>query len=311
MNHLLAKNAQRTKEPRTGEQAGARTILLLLVVFLLGLAVSALWFYTSSNRISTSASKEPGGSPTVILSESSKAVLNRLDSPLEIRFYNVLDRASVPESVTAFAGRVDQLISAYQQEAGDKIMLTRFDSRSNLKPNAAAADGIHAFNLDRGDACYLGLALAYKGRRESLPRLAPEWERALEPDLTRAISRLLDAAQPITIPVAASQIDTGAVQEVRALIPNLAAVSEEEGRRILQDTALKEFTAAVQEMETQLKEAEQRVLQAQNAGSDADQQAARKHMQQVQAQQTAKLKQIAARSKAQLDTFQQLKAAAR
>ena len=36
-----------------------------------------------------------------------------------------------------------------------------------------------------------------------------------------------------------------------------------------------------------------------------------KHLQQVQAEQTEKLKQIAAKSKAQIDALQQLKAAAR
>jgi hypothetical protein len=311
MNHLLANNAERTKESRIGEQAGARTILLLLAVFLLGIAVSALWFYSSSKHTPAAAGNEPGESPTIVLSESSKALLNHLESPLEIRFYDVLDPAAVPDSMIAFAGRVGQLLSAYQKEAGDKIRLTRFDSHSNLKPNAASADGVHAFNLDKGDACYLGLALAYKGRRESLPRLSPEWEQALEPDLTRAISRLLDAVQPVTIPVAVSQIDTAAVQQVRALITNLAAVSVEEGTQILQDAALKDFTAAVQTMGTQLKEAEQRFAQAQKGGSDADQQAARKYVQQIQAEHTEKLKQIAAKSKAQIETFQQLKAAAR
>ncbi len=58
----------------------------------------------------------------------------------------------------------------------------------------------------------------------------------------------------------------------------------------------------------QIKEAEQRLLQAQSGGSEADQQAALKHLQQVQAEQTEKLKQIAARFKTQVDVFQQLKA---
>ena len=148
------------------------------------------------------------------------------------------------------------------------------------------------------------------GGKRRCPTFLPEWEQALEPDLTRAIVRLLDARRADTVPLVVSQINTTAVQEVKALIPDLAAVSVEEGREILQDAALKDFTAATKEMETQIKEAEQRLTQAQNGGSDAEQQAARKHLQQVQAEQTEKLKQIAGRSKAQIDTFQQLKAAA-
>ena len=103
------------------------------------------------------------------MSAPTRAVLNRLDAPLEIRFYSVLDPASVSDSVTAFARRVDELLSAYQQAAGDKIKVTRFTSESNLNPNAAPADGIHAFNLDKGEACFLGLALVFKGHKESLP----------------------------------------------------------------------------------------------------------------------------------------------
>jgi len=284
-------------------------MLLVATVFLLGVAASGFWFYTISQRGQAGASNAAGSQPNIRLSDATRAVLSRLDSPVEVRFYAVLDPTSVPDSMSAFAGRADQLLSAYQQEADGKIKVTRFNAQSNLDPNAASADGIHAFNLDKGDACYLGLALVFKGRKESLPRLSPEWEGALEPDVTRAIARLLDATQPVAIPVAVSQINTAAVQEVKALIPNLATVSVEEGKRILQDAALKDFTAAAKEMAAQVKEAEQRLGQVLQGGSEAEQQAARTHLQQVQKEQTEKLQEIAARSKAQLDAFQQIKAA--
>ena len=151
----------------------------------------------------------------------------------------------------------------------------------------------------------------FKGHKESLPRLTPEWEQALEPDLTRTIARLLDAAEPVKAPVAVSQINTAAVQEVKAMIPDLAAVSLEEGKKVLQEAALKDFTAAAKEMRAQIKEAEQRLAQAQQGGTEAERQAARAHLQQVQAEQTAKLKEIAARSQAQVEALEQLKAAAR
>ena len=309
MRTSSAKGLSAALGPRTSERAGTRTIVLLLALCLLGIAASAFWFYSASKRGPAGARWTDGSTPASLLSDSTRAVLGRLDSPLEIRFYALLDPATVPDSVTAFAGRVGQLLSAYQQEAGGKVKVTSFNSQSNPNANAALADGITVFNLDKGEACYLGVALALNGRKETLPHLSPEWEQALEPDLTRAIIRLLDATRPITVPTAVSQINTAAIQEVKALIPDLAAVSVEAGKQILQDAALKDFTAAAKEMETQVKEAEQRLTQAQNGGTDAEQQAAMKHLQQVQAEQTEKLKQIAARSKAQIDTFQQLKAA--
>jgi hypothetical protein len=309
MRASLAKRLGATLGPRASEQAGAQTIILLLVAFCLGIAVTAFLFYGASKRGSTGANPETSGTPAIVLSETTKAVLGRLDAPLEIRFYALLDPTTLPDSVTAFAGRVDQLLSACQQQAGDKIKVTRFNAQSNADANAAEADGLSAFNRDKGEACYLGLALVLKGRKETLPRLAPEWEQALEPDVTRAIVRLLDATRPVPVTVAVSQINTNAIQEVKALIPNFAAVSVEAGKQILQEAALKDFTAAAKEMQAQVKEAEQRLIQAQNGGTDAEQQAAMKHLRQVHAEQDEKLKQIALKSKAQIEALQQLKAA--
>jgi hypothetical protein len=282
---------------------------LALAFLLVVVACGAVWLYRAAHH-GPAVSSEPAGPQPAALSDTTLTVLQKLDSPIEIRFYSVLDPASVPESAMAFASRVGQLLSAYQQAAGGKIKLTRFDSQSNLNPNAPPADGIQAFNLDKGDACYLGIALVLKGRKETLPRLSPEWEQALEPDVTRAIIRLVDATRLAAATIASPAPNTNAIQEVKALIPNLSAVSVEEGTGILRAAALKDFTAAANELAAQVKEAQQRLAQAQNGGSDADRQAAMKRLQQVQAEQTEKLKQIAAKSKAQIDALQQLKAAA-
>jgi hypothetical protein len=309
MAHILADHSDRPCWRHRGEEAGVRSLVLALAFLLVVAAVSAVWFYRAAHR-GPAVSSEPTVPQRVALSEATQTVLGKLDSVLEIRFYSVLDPASLPDSLMAFAGRVNQLLSAYQQAAGGKIKLTRLDSQSNLNQNAARADGVQPFNLDKGGACYLGVALAFKGRKESLGHFSSEWEQAVEPDLTRAIIRLVEAPSPrTTAALAPREVNTNAVQEVKALIPNLGDVSVEEGTRILREAALKDFTAATKVMETQVKEAEQRLTQAQNGGSDADQEAARKHLQQVQSEQLEKLKQIAAKSKAQMDALHQLKAA--
>ena len=309
MNHLLPNRVLTTRRSRAGERASVRTVLLFAVFFLLGIAVSAFWLYFTSARSPSGGTRGTSGAPVIQLSDSTRAVLSRLNSPLEIRFYDLLDPATVPEPVAAFAGRVDQILAAYQQAGGDNIKVTRVNSPSNLSANAAVADGIQAFNQDKGEACYLGLALVLKGHKERLPRLSPEWEQALEPDLTRAIARLLDATQPVSTPGAVSQVYTNALREVQTLIPDPGAVSVEEGKRILREATLKEFAAATTNMQTRVKEAEQLVDQAQKSGSDAERQAAIKHLLQVQADETEKLKHIAAKSKAQMDAFERLKTA--
>ena len=304
-----ASHSGRPYRRRRGEEAGVRGLVLVLAFLSVVVALGAVWLYRAAQHRGPTSNGEPGGPQPVALSDTTLAVLQKLDSVVEIRFYSVLDPASVLQPLMSFASRVDQLLSAYQQAAGGKIKLTRFDSQSNLNPNAALADGVQAFNLDKGEACYLGVVLVSKGRKETLSHLSPEWEQALEPDVTRALIRLVEATRPAAAVVAPSAPNTNTVQEVKALIPNLGAVSVEEGTRILREAALKDFTAAAKEMEAQVKEAQQRLTQAQSGGSDADQQAAIKHLQQVQAEQTEKLKQIAARSKAQIDALQQLKAA--
>ena len=150
--------------------------------------------------------------------------------------------------------------------------------------------------------------MACNDKRESLSGLGPEWEQALEFDLSRAIERV-SRPNPQPKPSAeASNIAAAATQEVRGAIPNLAAVSVEEGTQILRDAAMKQFKAAIDEMGVQVKAAEQQIIRARQSGSETDQEAAMKRLQQVQSDQAEKLKQIAASLEAQLAALKQLKA---
>ena len=142
MSGSSAKGIRWTLRTGTGERAGTWTSVLLLVVCVFGIAGGAVWFYRASQRSSAGVAGQTNGTPASLLSDSSKAVLGRLESPLEIRFYALLDPATVPDSVNAFAGRAGQLLSAYQQEAGGKIKVTSVTSQSNPNANAALADGI-------------------------------------------------------------------------------------------------------------------------------------------------------------------------
>lgn len=283
-------------------QANVRSFVLGLAFFVLGFAVSAWWFHHAAKG-GEAAGQPPGG-----LSESTLGVLERLSAPVEIRFYSLLDPASTTESLAAFATRVDLLLSKYERDGQGKIKVSRYNSRSNATANAAAADGMRAFNIDKGEACYLGLAVACQDQKEPLAQLSPDWEPALEPDVTRIILRLVEATSPPMAKVTAPPPDAAVVEEVKAALPNLASLSVEEGSRVLREAALKDFKTAATEMESKVKEAQQRFTDAQNAPSDAERQAALKHLQQVQAQQTEKLQQVAARLQGQIAALKQLKA---
>lgn len=293
---------------RRPEQANARTTALVLGFFMLGVAASAFWFYRASHPRAGSLGGQNEGAVPGALSDGSMAVLKRLDSPVEIRFYSLLDPASTPDSLRAFADRVNSVLSLYQQAANGQIKVTRYTSLADSS-QAAVADGLKPFNADKGESCFLGIGLVRGTHKEALPLLSPEWESALESDLSRAIARLVDASAPARA-VAAKAADPAVLEEVKRAFPNLDSVTVEDGARALREAAVNDMKAAVAEMDTQIKDAEQRLTQAQNGGTEAEQQAAMKHLQEVQAQHTQKLKQISARSAAQIEALKQLKAAA-
>jgi len=136
--------------------------------------------------------------------------------------------------------------------------------------------------------------------------LQPEWEQALEPDLTRAIERI---ARDNSAVASAPKADTATLEKVRQLIPNLDSVSVEEGTKLLRQSALAQFRQSVDQMQARTKEAEDRFLQAQAANSEDGQDAARKEIQQIQADQLASIRRLTAASQAQINALQQIKAA--
>lgn len=284
--------------------AQTRLVLLVALSFGLGLAAGAGWLY---HRLNSSGAPPAEANPR--LSDATLAVLRNLDSPVEIRYYALLDPASVPAALAAFADRVDQLLAAYESAASGKLTVTRLRTPSDAAATAAADDRIKAFNRDRGDACYLGLAVIASGdQKESLPQLAPEWEPALESDLTRTIVRVLSAKPPPPLsPLAIRPADASATAEVQRALPNWAALSLQEATRLLREKSLAEFTATTEEMDAQIKAAEQRFLQAQTTDSEAAQQTARQELERLRGQQTEKLQQLAARLKARIAALQKLK----
>jgi len=302
MNRPTPDNARGTESRSRGAAARVRGLVFGLAFFAAGMALSAWWFWRAPHG---PAAPESGGPPA--LSEATKAVLRRVGSPVEIRFYSLLDAAGASDSERAFSGRVDQLLAQYEQEAAGKIKVSRSKIFSDAAANAALADGIKPFHLDQGDGCYLGIAVVRAKEKESLPTLAPEWEQALEPDLTRAIAR---ATETVSEAVFTSRPDPAALDAVRRLIPNVDSVSLDQGTEVLRQSSLAEFKKEVQEMQARVKAAEDRFLQAQADQSEAGQEAARKDLQQLQAERLVSQRRLTAASQAQRIALQQIKEAA-
>src|ERR1044071_2268974 len=110
----------------TKQEGSARVVILVLICA--AIAGAAVWHYQSKKSADV-ASQKPE-KPMVDLSDSSKAVLGRLRSTVEMRFYSVLDPASVPESDRNFAARVDELLAAYERNGNGKVLVSRHNSLS-------------------------------------------------------------------------------------------------------------------------------------------------------------------------------------
>jgi hypothetical protein len=260
--------------------------------------VGAFWV---SQRSKATEAPAPGSQ----LSGATHDVLKRLDRTVALRFYSLLDPGA-PSELHAFSDRVKQLLSEYQQNAGGKIDLVIMDNTTNTSPNLALADGVAGFDLDRGEGCYLGVALSCDGRKEVLPRLLPEWETALEPDLSRAIANVSKSKTGTTTPQVGTP-EPATTEMLNKTIPNASNVSLEEGTRMLRTAALAEFTATVNETQALVQAAEAQLKQAKSNGSPSEQDAALKHLQDIQNVQSQKLKEITARSQAEIDAWKKLK----
>jgi hypothetical protein len=129
----------------------------------------------------------------------------------------------------------------------------------------------------------------------------PGFQANSQPPASQPAAPAANAQSPTQPP-----INPDAIEEVKQAIPNFASVSVEDGENILRAAALKEFSAAAKEMDVQVKEAQQQLLQAENGQSAAEQQAAMKNVQQIQAAATEKLQQIAARLHAQIAALKSL-----
>jgi hypothetical protein len=97
-----------------------------------------------------------------------------------------------------------------------------------------------------------------------------------------------------------------AVEDLKRALPDYASLTVDEGTEILREAALKKYAAAAQELQSQVAQAQDELKQAQTK-SPADQQAAMRHLQQVQTEQSQKLQQIGGQLQTQIAALKQLK----
>ncbi|MGQ0751507.1 MAG: Gldg family protein [Betaproteobacteria bacterium] len=132
------------------------------------------------------------------LSPGTRAILSRLEAPVKIRLYYSQGSNAVPVGLKTFAKRVEDLLSEYRAASGGKVMVEKFNPEPDSDAeDSASLDGIDGQMTNTGDKFYLGLSVSFLDQKAAIPVLAPDRERLLEYDITRAISQVSTLKKPV------------------------------------------------------------------------------------------------------------------
>jgi ABC-type uncharacterized transport system involved in gliding motility auxiliary subunit len=163
---------------------GVMLLVLVLLNFILGFA---------RTRVDMTQEK------AYTLSAGTKAILKKLDTPVTVRFYCTQSESATPETVylKGYARKVEDLLAEYKQAAGGKLKIEKYDPQPDSDAeDSARLDGLEPQPLPGVERFYLGLAIKCADVQQSIPFLAPNRERLLEYDLTRAIARVESPDKP-------------------------------------------------------------------------------------------------------------------
>lgn len=293
--------------------AAANFWLVVLVAFIL--TATGSWLYWRQTRQQLVEVAEPVA-PGVVLLESTTKILAGLETPVDLRFFAPADVSALPEELVGYLNRVEMLLTEYERVAAGKVRVLKNDPQTDAAAKVAAGSaGVVPFASANGEIVYLGLTVGAGPRIESIAPLAPEWEAALESDVSRAIARV--TAKPITrtisevnqSPAAPAPIDPALSEELLRTFPDLAAQSFDAVAKVMRERTLEEFKIAAAESQAKVAAAQKELAEAQAKKSEAAVVAAQKELQRVQADQTSKLNGITAQLQERITVLQQLKAA--
>lgn len=134
------------------------------------------------------------------LSAGTKDILRKMDTPVKIRFYCTQAESATPATLYLknHAKKVEDLLAEYKQVAGKNLIIEKFDPQPDSDAeDSARLDGLEPQSVPGAERFYLGISVSLADSRASLAFLAPDRERQLEYDITRAISQLLNPVKPV------------------------------------------------------------------------------------------------------------------
>jgi ABC-type uncharacterized transport system involved in gliding motility auxiliary subunit len=132
------------------------------------------------------------------LSQGSQRIVQKLDTPVEVRFYYSKDNASTPVYLRTYAQEVEDLLSEFQQASRGKIKIVKLDPKPDSDAeDSARLDGVEGQTVNLADKVYLGLAVSCLDAKTAIPFLSPGRESLLEYDIARAISSVANPKKAV------------------------------------------------------------------------------------------------------------------
>ncbi len=132
------------------------------------------------------------------LSQGSQRIVQKLDTPVEVRFYYSKDNASTPVYLRTYAQEVEDLLAEFQQASHGKIKIVKLDPKPDSDAeDSARLDGVEGQTVNLSDKVYLGLAVSCLDAKAAIPFLSPGRESLLEYDVSRAISSVANPKKAV------------------------------------------------------------------------------------------------------------------
>ena len=132
------------------------------------------------------------------LSPGTKAILKKVDSPVEVRFYYSQSETRVPSQIRTYAAEVEDLLEEFRAASGGKIRVRKIDPKPDSDAEEAAqADGIEGQPMGPlGENFYFGLVVSLDPEKVPVA-LQLERERLLEYDIARALGQVIATNKPL------------------------------------------------------------------------------------------------------------------
>ena len=174
------------------------------------------------------------------ISPGTRQILAELDQPVELNFfYSDVASKDLP-ALRPYAKRVEEMLEAYQREAGGKLKLKVIDPAPFSEDEDQAAEfGLQAVPLQQGgDSLYFGLAgKNAEGTTQVIPFFALDQEEFLEYELSRLLLSLAKPERPVVGVLSGLQINGGFDMASRQPTPPWMVM--EEIRQLFQIESLK------------------------------------------------------------------------